>query len=398
MDSRTARRIKRKLKKLQQSYGLLIAGTLLTILGVALHTRLYLSDFGQRAEISQTDLWFRLRGPTSPPAEVILVRLDKPNAEIAQGPQSQGEGRKTIAAALRVMAASGARLVVLDFIFREQSGDPEADRELADALGALPTVIGSFRYVESLGHEAPRVITEVKPREMFSQRAIGIASMDLIETDKVRHFAVGLPEGQFQPPFARALATYVHKTDIPKYRDLINYYGPPGSFPQVSAREVIDGPAATRRNLLAGKIVLFGDAPLGGGAEALKDSFPVPTDLGLSAGVEIHATTAANILRGDWIRRFPPSVELATINVLVTVWAFIAAALSPRQSLLSLFGIAVIWSISAYLGFTWGRFVPGVALVTFVMPTITVLAVIGKHRGLSHQYHFFKDSLGQKKD
>jgi hypothetical protein len=84
--------------------------------------------------------------------------------------------------------------------------------------------------------------------------------------------------------------------------------------------------------------------------------------------------------------------------VLVTVWAFIAAALSPRQSLLSLFGIAVIWSISAYLGFTWGRFVPGVALVTFVMPTITVLAVIGKHRGLSHQYHFFKDSLGQKKD
>lgn len=398
MDSRIARRIKRKLKKIHQNYGILIAGTLLTIIGVALHTRLYLSNFGQRVEIAQTDLWFRLRGLASPPSEVIMVRLDKANPKITQGPQSQGERRKIIAATLRTLAASGASLAVLDFIFRDQTSDWEADRELAGALGSMPTVIGSFRYVEDSGEENKMGLTEVKPLEMFSKRALGVASMDIYETDKVRHFAVAIPSGQYQPPFTRALVAYAHKTEVPNDRDLINYYGPAGSFPQVSAREVIDGTAVTNQNLFGGKVVLFGNAPLSDSAEASKDSFPIPAGARLSSGVEIHATTAANILRGDWIRRFPPAGELIALNMLVTVWAFVAVVISPRQSVLALIGIAAIWSVSAYVGFTCFRFIPGVVLVVFVMPVITLLAIAGKHRWLSRQYQLFTDSLGTRRN
>jgi len=88
---------------------------------------------------------------------------------------------------------------------------------------------------------------------------------------------------------------------------LVNFRGPPGSFPQISAGDLLAGRVAAGE--LQGKIALIGPTEVG-----LRDtrSGPFP---GVYPGVEVHANLLDNLLVGDVLRRHDDLVvaELALI-------------------------------------------------------------------------------------
>ncbi|MBN2450030.1 MAG: adenylate/guanylate cyclase domain-containing protein [Lentisphaeria bacterium] len=119
---------------------------------------------------------------------------------------------------------------------------------------------------------------------------------------------------------------------------VINFRGPPGTFPYVSAADVAGGrvPEGTFR----GKYVLIGTSATGLldlRATPVANAFP---------GVEVNATILDNILAGDplvYDKTLDLSVGLALLVVFGVLLAAILAFLGPRAG--ALFGILVLLAI-----------------------------------------------------
>ncbi|QLA17216.1 CHASE2 domain-containing protein [Desulfolutivibrio sulfoxidireducens] len=90
-------------------------------------------------------------------------------------------------------------------------------------------------------------------------------------------------------------------------RVLVNYRGPGGAFPHISAADVLTGSADPEA--LRGKI-----AYLGASAAGLRDLRATPTDRAMP-GVEVHATLTDMIVTGDFLLRpdWAPGLEFCSI-------------------------------------------------------------------------------------
>jgi adenylate cyclase len=103
-------------------------------------------------------------------------------------------------------------------------------------------------------------------------------------------------------------------------RHLVNYLGPPGTFPTYAFVDVLQGriPASAFRDA----IVL-----IGGNASGLGDNFMTPF-AGALSGVERHATVIDNILQQDVLRRrhTMAGIDLAAI----TIMGLLVGWLSPK--------------------------------------------------------------------
>ena len=153
-------------------------------------------------------------------------------------------------------------------------------------------------------------------------------------------------------------------------RMLIDFRGPPGTFPAYSIADLIAHhvpPAA-----VAGKIVLVGLT-----AHALGDRKVTPVS-GDFPGVEIHANAIDNVLRGDFVRRSRvegTAEEEAVALVLVLAISVAAAYLSPLWSAAS-----ALWVILGFSAYAQYRLVYDGVLIDMVLPlaaallTYTVLA------------------------
>src|SRR6185436_16911195 len=151
-------------------------------------------------------------------------------------------------------------------------------------------------------------------------------------------------------------------------RTLIDYAGPPGTIPHVSAADIFQGKEVEQ---VKDRIVFIGAT-----AEALYDLRVTPVSPTMP-GVEKHANMAANILEGRFIVR-PVWTELAEIGGIVLfplILALVLPAVRPLPSLWVTLGL-----LAALLGTThyWFRqglwtpvIYPALALLgTFVAITI----------------------------
>ena len=113
------------------------------------------------------------------------------------------------------------------------------------------------------------------------------------------------------------------KIPVDRYgRLLINFLGPPGTFPTYSAARVLDG--SLPPETLQDKIVLVGATAVG-----IFDLRVTPFS-GICPGLEIQATVLDNILRGDFIRT-PASPTLTTAGIILAI-ALLFGMLLPRLS------------------------------------------------------------------
>ncbi|MCL6621061.1 MAG: adenylate/guanylate cyclase domain-containing protein [Syntrophobacterales bacterium] len=132
-------------------------------------------------------------------------------------------------------------------------------------------------------------------------------------------------------------------------RLLINYLGPPGTFPVVSAADLLEGSVPPGR--LADRLVLLGATAVG-----IYDLRVTPFSA-LTPGVEIQATVVDNLLRGRFLGA-PPGGRLFLLGLIVTLGAAGAACL-PRLGAVAGFlgaaGLALGYVAANYLAFrSWG--------------------------------------------
>ena len=101
-----------------------------------------------------------------------------------------------------------------------------------------------------------------------------------------------------------------------------------------------------------------------------KDSFVTSAGQQPTFGVEIHATAAANLLHGNWIKRFSTLNEILGLVALVFVFSFAMLSLKPLWSTLVWVGSSITWIFCAYRLFLKGYFLPGLSVVLLVLPCI----------------------------
>ncbi len=128
-------------------------------------------------------------------------------------------------------------------------------------------------------------------------------------------------------------------------RLLINHLGPPGTFPTVSAAEVLEGSVPPQR--LTDRLVLVGATAVG-----IYDLRVTPF-AAITPGIEIQATVVDNLLSGRFVR-LPPGGRLFLMGVIVALGGLLAGAL-PRLGAMSGFllaaGLALGYLAANYLAF-----------------------------------------------
>ncbi|MEZ4450132.1 MAG: adenylate/guanylate cyclase domain-containing protein [Nannocystaceae bacterium] len=147
----------------------------------------------------------------------------------------------------------------------------------------------------------------------------------------------------------------------PGDRMILNFRGPAGTFPTVSAADVVD--RKTPASALAGKIVLVGITYLG------HDRTRAPFGPNFPA-VELHATALDNILLDDPIARAPALVDVV-VNLLVGLLCALLFlgrfAASPALRVAGLAGLAAAVVLVGHLAFVGEHLWIGV-----VWPLVTV--------------------------
>ncbi len=87
------------------------------------------------------NLLFRLRGPRTPPSDVLIVAIDRPAADALGLPSNPNRWPRTQHAELvDALHRGGAATIVLDIVF-DEPGAPEDDRTLAEAVRRAGTVV-----------------------------------------------------------------------------------------------------------------------------------------------------------------------------------------------------------------------------------------------------------------
>lgn len=350
------------------------------------------------------DTWFRLRGRGEVDPRVAVVALDGESLDR----YGRWPWRRDLTAELVTrLAAAGARVIALDMVFSEPSRHDEAvdlsaeDAALAAAIARAGNVVLGYFFRGSLrGRGSPPPAVEATPppspfrrvteppggRFRIPSRRQVEPNLDLFATASSsqgfydqrpesgvhRHYAlVAEYRGFFYPALALAAVaqtleepldlTY-HHGDLPEVRlggrgiptdeagELwINYRGPAGTVPQISAARVLAGnlPAGA----LVGQLVFVGFTEPGLGEIYTS---PFGTEI---TGVEVHAQVADNLLADRYLRDTGVEAQASLAAVLLMGPGVALLAVAIRRHLVgSAVAIAAVllWPAASYAAFRWG--------------------------------------------
>jgi adenylate cyclase len=298
--------------------------------------------FVEQVDLRLKDARFRLRGPVKPGPEVAVVAIDNKSVkEIGRWPWS----REITAQLIRNLADYGAKVVALDMVFSEPQG-AVPDKVLAQAVEYSPNLIMGYFFRNDVQQSDPLSIAQVASAKVkLLKMDEGITSLPLTEFSNLdaNISAVGehardfgyfnqvpdedglfrkaplllLYDGSIYPSLAlKALSHYLGRevmVDVASFgvrsvalgelrlpvneqgRLSLNYYGPTGSMPTISAADVLR--KTVPQNALKDKIIFVGATEIG-----IYDMRAMPFDAALP-GVEIHATVAANALDKRFLLR-----------------------------------------------------------------------------------------------
>ena len=307
------------------------------------------------------------RRPPLPSSQIVLIVLDAAAVEAIQGrPPEVGRARMQLAALIDRLAAAGARVIALDFLFERAT--PQ-DTVLATALRRAGTVVLSAVGTEPhLPATAPapldyaRVDIPVAPLASAAA-AVGHANVWPDRDGRVRAVPLVIQHaGQELPALALvAVARYLRRPAPldgpwadghvplagraipvdPHYRFAIAYSGGAvetgtGAFSIVSAADVLDGRVDPA--LLRDRLVLVGPW-----SAQFRDECETPR--GTMYCLEVHAYVADALLRAQFLHPAPLAASMATVAGLALVVALLVWRLRPWLAA----GIAALLA----LGYFW---------------------------------------------
>lgn len=322
------------------------------------------------------DLAYLFRSRTTPD-EVVVVEMDSESHLQLNQPSDDKWDRRLHAQLLAKLQAAGAKAVGFDIAFTGPARDPAEDAALRAALqlhGGV--VLGAAVDTSSIGGTAI-----VAPLPLLREAA----QWGIVERS-VNGRSVRRPFGGYggRPAVTQALAKLALGRDLtPPANAWLNYYGPPGtiahrSFVAVLSNEV---PASAFTN----RVVYVGaNAAIGYSGKAGTDYLRSPYTLwtGLEApGVEVNATSYANLVRGDWLRRLPPWLELLAILLAGGAAGYSLVFVDPARSLLFGLVTALIFGLGLMAQVWVTKFwFPWLVLSAVEIPVAVTWAVVARTR------------------
>ncbi len=308
---------------------------------------------------------------------VVVVAIDEPSlAEIGrQWPWP----RDLHARLVEELRGAGATAIGVDLVFAEPS-TPEADATLAAAMGEDVVLAAEVTAIET-PQAVQTIVVEPVAALTAAGAAPGIASVFLDGDGTLRRM----------PPFADGFAARLLATadgnvgaDPPAVPQgaLIQYFGPPRTYPTVSYYQALDPAAFLPPDTFAGSAVIIGHslqtAPeLGTAAADVFETAFTATTGRLSAGAEVQATIFDNLRHRLYVVPAPawaPWVALAAAAALAL--AFAVRLVSWRTA-----GWVVL-SVVAMLVGSWALLRFGRLWLPPIAPALALVAATTARAGL----------------
>ena len=300
--------------------------------------------------------WLQRRKQPVTPEEVIIVFQDNESHDQLKQPHEAKWDRKLHAQLLRRLKQDGSNIVIFDLVFDEPSTNAQDDVIFANALREHGRVIlgdyhseaGEAGFIET-SIAAGMTLRRPIPILATNAAATGIAKVRESSDGVVREMLGGFSHGVGGESFSTFTWKAAELAGAPIAKDPVqrdrrrwlNYYGPPETIANVSYYRAL---SSVPPGFFRGKIVLVGVQPAIGFTGAGKDTFPGPFSEGKTkfAGVELHATAVANLLRSEWLNSAPPAIEALVLaffgvffgRVLLRFRPMLATALAVASAIL----------------------------------------------------------------
>ena len=332
-------------------------------------------------ELKTLDLRFALRGTIAPTTSILIVSID--DASFVALQKRWPWPREFFAKAIDIIAAGGARVICLDVSLSDKGFSVEEDRALSQAMKRAGMVVLPSKFGVLRSREIIQTYLDL-PDARFggSYSGVGFANLFLDRDGFVRRLKL---EESFQDSswfpfslFALAIAqgkplrvvdgggVALGDRTIPSLGGrvaLIDYAGPPGTFPTISFSEVLAGTVPP--GIFKDKIVL-----IGAGYQESHDLFETPFFQGDGMyGVEIHANAINTFARGLFIRSMPEWQSLLLVFIISAVSVALLISFRPLPGLGAAVSLCVGIAVASVLLFTgprlWIRIVePLIAVAT----------------------------------
>jgi adenylate cyclase len=314
---------------------------------------------------------FEGRGPHQPTAPIVIVSIDE--ASFTELDQQWPFTRDTHARLIRKLAAGRPLAIGFDVIFDRPSASAAADEELARAIEqAGNVVLGAAPSEDVLVHPGLKTATRLEvpnlPIPNLRRGAAGVGAINQMRdadsyvrrarprvwagTEQMRGLDIELYRVATGAGLAAAALPVADEI-------LINFNGPPRTFPWISYAQVLKD-ENVQPEMFRGRIVLIGPT-----SELFHDLFPTPFAGGsdLMPGVEIHANVLETYIRGNRVREVPVAATTALATVLAVGGAVLVVRLHGLRALAAASLLWLLLAACAYLAFVtadvWMRSMAG---------------------------------------
>lgn len=342
---KTERRFERRqLKRRVTSYTVILLAAVSSIMGLAL----WATPMGRSVELHLLRAFFQLRGPISPPNNIVVVAIDDQLLDRFGRPLP----RSVFAELFERLATAEPRGLVVDFSFPPDAVDPVANQRMAAALSRIPSVIGGG-LMRSPDEQGLQISIGTEP--VLKAAAKWQLPMRLRDSGGVIKLITLNPSKQASPvtdaiPLSRALIEFMGISPTkPSVFDLVNYYGPSGTITRLTAQEVLSSSLARLEHRVKNKLLVFGrqSVPLPS-TQGDGERFETPFSEQPIYGAEIHATILANLMDGRWLRGISPSGQAAVF--------YLGALLSGAVLLRSRRWLHSVWLFGGLIFFIIGSY------------------------------------------
>ena len=331
----------------------------------------------QSLRVLAFDTYQRL-SPAHPPAAapVRIVDIDEASlAHLGQWPWS----RSTMADLTTKLGEAGAAAIAFDILFTDpHPTKPAGDAEFARAIKANGRVILGAEYTLT-ADGSPTVVRAI---DAFLDAAAdwGIVQFRADQDFMVRqHLHVPSRDAENFSSLSWQTAALLHEPETTNAENRfitrwMNYYGPPGTVPGISFHRALETNAFCPSGFFSNKVVFVGAKLKTQFSGERKDEYinPYTVKGQFIPGVEVQATQFLNLLRHDWLVRFPASemfivlfaglllgVGLAHFRALTATWVALLAAAFVTMLAHYLFWQQRIWFpwfviVAAQIPLAWG--------------------------------------------
>jgi adenylate cyclase len=324
---------------------------LLALLIAALGWFLHEFTFGAGLVNLSYDLLHILRFHHLSADEAVIVYLDEKSHLDLKQPQNAPWDRAIHARMIDRLTAAGAKAIVMDIVFSDANPTrAEADQQLADAMRRSGRVIIGADHVPISDHEKQFV----PPIDLFATNAIAYGSVEMWPGRDLIVRAQSPNEQLYSMSWATAkfLSAPMTKTTEPEAfqpsidtvtpKSWVHYYGPPDYLRNLRYSDALDTNAIPDA-AFKDKVVFVGARVITKLQNERNDAYRSPYSFWMAnkgekpliSGVEIQATMFLNLLRGDWLRRFSLTTELAVILLLGASAGYALMRLRPGAAILA---------------------------------------------------------------